>query len=440
MTLIGLTTCLSAEEEPPRESNPPSKCRVRELRSHHLVVHTDLNRLEARAVLTRLTAKLRELSNYWSRSVSTTIHCYVVADLQHWSDEQLDNAYAREVIHRVGGFATRHPSGVRIYTNGDLNVALHELVHAYCLEAFPDSGPVWYKEGMAVLLSGQYRKRAGVRADDDTLQYLRASEHRTARSISRSGDFTRSIAQLIESAVAGTLRDDEGHRSEAAEPMGRQDNARSATNSPGQQRVIDKANASYHWSWALCYFLHNNENYSEQFKQLGYAYLNAKRPRFENVFSHNEQQLEAEFRHFIRQLGPGYQVDLCRWNWDDNVKSITGASSFARVAARRGFQTTKLKVDEGVSYAVHASGTWSVGADGTPVSANGNAVGLGRLSASVLSTTQMGESFELGTDEQFTATKTGTLFLRCIDHWNELGDNRGSLRVEIRQVPSKPGP
>ena len=106
-----------------------------------------------------------------------------------------------------------------------------------------------------------------------------------------------------------------------------------------------------------------------------------------------------------------------------------------RVAARRGLQSSKLRVEKGSRYAVKAAGSWSIQPTGQQLTAVGNKDGAGRLTASVLDDTTMGEPIDL-TDGIFTATESGTLFFRCGDHWNEIGDNAGSIRVTIQKIPT----
>ena len=226
---------------------------VRVFRSQHLILHTDLERSDARKVLNQLSRKLREVASYWERSVTDPIRCYVIDDLDAWTVEELDDSYAAEVIQRVGGFATRHPSGAKMYSSSDMDVVLHEIVHAYCLEAFPSSGPDWYKEGMACLFANQ-TVQDGVQVNKEVIDYLRGAKHRTARSIFESRQFTSPIANIIQAAVDRNNSD----KKPAAE-VTTEDRAffTKSANTASEQKLIDEANASYQWSWALCYFLEN---------------------------------------------------------------------------------------------------------------------------------------------------------------------------------------
>ena len=413
--------------------------KIRILRSQHLILHTDLDRYEARKFLKRLNVKLREIASYWSRSANNPIRCYIVHDLNAWNANDLDDPYARAVIQRVGGFATRHPGGAKMYARSSLDVALHEIVHAYCLEAFPNSGPDWYKEGMACLLATNDANEAGIQADETVIDYLRTTEHRSARSIVEGREFTSPIANIIQSAVDRVASDqiDTAIEGEAIPGETKMVSKAFTKNTAKEQKLLDTANGSYRWSWALCYFLENNENYQDQFRELGKKYLTGARPRFDKVFLGNDEQLESEFKHFVRHLASGYRVDLCRWNWEDASKSITTRATMTRVAARRGLQSTKLSVAKGSQYAFETDGLWSVKSTGPKTSAEGNDAGGGRLLATVLNNTEMGATMDLSADGIFTANESGTLFLRCSDDWHEIGDNRGCIRVTIRQLQNE---
>ena len=408
---------------------------IRHLRSPQLMLHTDLERRDARKTMSRLDAKLREVSSYWSRAVSHPIECFVVADLENWSDAELDDTYAADVIRRVGGYARRcgpgHIATAKMYSSADLHIALHELVHAYCLAAFPDSGPDWYKEGMAMYFANRHRSKPEVRVDQEVVDYLRQATPRKARAIYENRDFTDPISKMIlesyQRSEARAAQDAAHDQVGGLAPTVARDSA--------TRKVLAKANESYRWSWALCHFLVHNKNYSDQFTRLGQAYLAGKRPAFEKVFAHNSHQLELEFRQFVCQFGSGYRVDLCRWNWGDSPKPV-GAEESAKftVYARRGLQTPSLQVTKGTQYAIRTDGHWSISPDGDLFGANGRTDGVGRLTAAVLTNVAMGPAIDIGLDGTFVATETGTLFFRCRDSWQELADNRGQIRVSVRRV------
>lgn len=410
---------------------------IRNLRSPYLILHTDLDRRAARKTLSRLDAKLREVSSYWSRAVSQPIECFVVVDLDNWSEAQLDDTYAAEVIRRVGGFAMRSGPGnaaaAKMYSSADLNIALHELVHAYCLAAFPDSGPDWYKEGMAVYFANLQRSKPEVRIKQEVVDYLRNATPRSARAIYEDRGFTDPITKMIRRS----FEKDEVAPNQDSQPSPDQDQVSTLVVAPDSavRQVLTKANESYRWSWALCHFLVHNENYSGQFAQLGKAYLAGKRPPFDKVFAHNSHQLELEFRQFVCELGSGYRVDLCRWNWSDAPKPMDAEKTTKfTVYARRGLQTSSLQVFKGTEYAILTDGHWSVSPDGAQLNANGRTDGVGRLTAAVLTNVAMGPAIDIGAEGTFIAADNGMLFFRCCDSWQELGDNRGHIRVSVRQV------
>jgi hypothetical protein len=188
-------------------------------------------------------------------------------------------------------------------------------------------------------------------------------------------------------------------------------------------------------SWALCYLLHHNPNYADRFRLLGNDYLTRQRGTFENLFAPMAQEIIFEYEFFLRRVDVGYRVDLCRWDWQkpclslDDEDAVTG-----RCVAARGWQTAGVRVTKGRTYAYDADGSWSTQASIGTFDANGSADGSGKLLAVVMRDFQLSEPFKLGRSGTFVAPETGSLHLRCGDAWNELGDNRGEMRVRFTHL------
>ncbi|MDG1894071.1 MAG: hypothetical protein P8J37_04100 [Fuerstiella sp.] len=69
--------------------------------------------------------------------------------------------------------------------------------------------------------------------------------------------------------------------------------------------------------------------------------------------------------------------------------------------------------------------------DSAEFSADGAPSGNGRLTGILFNDYQLGRPFDLGIDGTFTAPDNGRLLLRCRDEWNQLGDNKGTIAVEL---------
>ena len=178
-------------------------------RSPRLLVHTDLPREEAERLLVRLEATLDVVARYWGgRPLREPIECYVVADLESWSEASLPHPVVRVLIGGVGGATLGRTEGqgrqahcdAKVYASAEPGVAEHEIVHAYCLHAFGATGPDWYKEGMAEM--AQYRGAAGeVRCPPEVIDYLHGHAPLALANVVDSGQFTGAVNDSINKVV-----------------------------------------------------------------------------------------------------------------------------------------------------------------------------------------------------------------------------------------------
>jgi hypothetical protein len=201
---------------------------------------------------------------------------------------------------------------------------------------------------------------------------------------------------------------------------------------------------NYAWRWALCHMLDANPNYSARFRPLGLAYLTGAPASFAETFGPMLGEIEFEYRQFLAHVGPGYRVDLCRWDWNRTFREPTVDSPIrARVAAARGWQPSGALVHRGRNYNYSAKGTWQIGPGRDRVAADGLADGAGRLEGVIFHDYKLGEPFALSARGTLAPPADGQLFVRCRDQWNGLADNSGSMAFAIRAATaggSRPGP
>lgn len=397
--------------------------------SQHLRLNTDLAAPSARALLTRLEATLRAVSRYWGRPPARRIQCYVVDDLDRWTADELPSRFARVVLQRVGGAIDVRPIHrghhacyeAVLYATTQPGVAEHELVHAYCIQTFGRTGPEWYREGMAEIVTFRRGNQPAVRCPPELLRALHgAARGKTISEIIHGGRFTAPVSELI-------LRMDEGRSGQRLKRL-------RAWRAADDQTVL-RARESYYWAWALCYFLSNNPNYSARFQALGRGYLTGQDVRFDQVFGAVSDEMTFEFRQFIQNVENGYRVDLCHWDWTKQCSKIDcGHARSARVSAARGYQSTGLLVSAAEKYDFSTTGTWKTGKQRAAVTANGDQHRRGRLVGVVVHGGQLGEPFDLGARGSFVVPRAGRLYLRCRDNWNELSDNRGVVTVRFQRL------
>ncbi len=370
---------------------------MREIRSRHFVLRTDLSREEAADYLERLETLLEHVSAYWNRPLRGAIECHVIRDLEEIPRLSIapNGAYG---VKTFGGITLMefHQEGRRqiakgiVYSAARPEVVQHELVHAYCHQTFGRVGPVWYCEGMAEL--GRYWTPgdAAVRADPREIEYLRT--HPPA-----------SLADVTSPAQ---------------------------TTGDGWQNYASR--------WALCHFLRWNPNYSRQFRRFGQTLLAGRDASFEQTFAANSRELFFEYRLFLDQISPGYRADLCAWDWKRKFDDLRpGRMRKTGITAGRGWQPTGLSIAAGVVYDYHADGRWQIAGDSMPVGADGDPQGRGRLVGAVMNNYRLGAEFELGSKGSLQCETDGNLYLRCRTDWGKLNEDRGQIAVAFRVRPPK---
>jgi hypothetical protein len=197
---------------------------------------------------------------------------------------------------------------------------------------------------------------------------------------------------------------------------------------------VTHARREYLRSWALCYLLLHNPNYSQRFRTLGQRYMSGQSDDFPLLFAAMDREIAFEYAFFLRNIGAGYRVDLCRWDWNKRFRELKRSESMvARVAAARGFQASGLNVVEGESYSYESQGTWSLSQTETPTTADGRN-SAGALVGVVLHDFVLSEPFELGARGTFVAPRSGQLYLRCNESFNQIQDNRGSIDVKLADL------
>lgn len=367
-------------------------CAVRDFRSCHFLVHTDLPAAEARQRVERLEAMLRQVSAYWGRPMQGVIECYVVRDIATFPKAAMEPAGAAAIVAPGGVTVMRTATDGRrylaksvVYANARPEVAQHEAVHAYCHHTFGRIGPVWYSEGMAEMGHYWAERGSAVRADARELEYLHAHP-------------PKSIPEIV------SLNQASGD---------------------GWQ--------SYAPRWALCHFLLNHPAYSGPFAVLGQGYLTGKDVSFEQTYGGVSRELAFEFALFIDHIAVGYRVDLCVWDWSRKFAAPpAGRTLTAAVAAGRGWQPTGLTVAPATQLGYAASGRWRLGAGAGDVDAGGDAQGRGRLVGALLNDYRLGPEFELGVKGTAQLASGGDLYLRCRNDWHALAGDSGRIIVKLK--------
>lgn len=399
------------------------------LRSAHFALHTDLPRDAAQQTLARMETAIKAAEKHWQCPSRGQIACYVVDDLAHWPDSALPHPLARIWVGGVGGatiaefVGTGRARRVRatVYAVPRRGVVEHEVIHAYCYQTFGEAGPEWYKEGMAQSVSfvGQEGNETG--CPRELVHSLDKTSSASVKQVIQAGQFTGGISDAF-----GTMLADRRNQ-HAHVPL--------SDWTVQHAESIQRVEQHYLRSWALCYMLLSNPNYSTRFRALGGSYVTHSGQSFEGIFASVSDELAFEYAFFLQHMDVGYRVDLCHWDWDKRFRlldapELRGTAS-VRIEAARGYQASGLTVVAGQSYAYASSGAWGTSRDTSTTCANGDAEGKGRIMAVVLDAFRLSEPFELGSTGTFQASCSGNLYLRCRDHWNQLHDNHGAIQIRF---------
>jgi hypothetical protein len=400
--------------------------------SKRLLVHTDLPRDEAIALVKRLEATLDVAATYWVRPSRQVIECYVVHNLAKWPDSALPHPLARILVGGVGGGTIGMPMQIgkrttlkaEVYASTQPGIAEHEAVHAYCTQAFGAVGPDWYKEGMAELAYYGRKRQQGVGCPQVVIDTLRQGRLRSLNDIVNRGRFTGALATSVDDLLS---------RNKRTEEAGTQVSLAHWT--AVHADAVKEARHAYHWSWALCHLLCHNPNYAPRFRALGRAYLTNHPSTFEQHFGAVAREISFEYRFFVQHMDVGYRVDLCAWDWKTRFREMDLRGTFsARVHADRGYQASGLQLSKGQRYRFRGTGQWTTVPNRPACLASGDADGRGKLVGVVMHEHELGEPFDLGAEGQFTAAGDGKLYLRCDDAWNELADNEGAITVRFERA------
>jgi hypothetical protein len=423
LKLGALLAAILAFQPAPLEAAENSKVAV--YNSRHFELHTDLAAAPAGQMLDRMEAMLKVAEDHWRGSPKGKICCYLVQSQENWTDSQLPHPLARisvsgvggaTVSDNVGGPRTRS-FGATIYASMTPGVVEHEVIHAYCLQAFGTTGPEWFKEGMAEVMAFRGDGAASVQYPPERLEELRKLSPRSVVQVVCADAMTNRIGQSLEAMLA--------RRADARAQVALSQWTESDSQNTRQARQ------DYLWAWALCHFLTYNPNYSTRFRQLGESYLLGRDDSFERVFGPMGREMDFEYRFFLDHVAPGFRPDLCAWDWGSRFRTpAEGETVRRRVQAARGWQPSGLVLTANRRYAYRAEGAWSTRGEGPLGSADGGAH-RGRLVGAILSDYRLGEPFLLGAEGTFTAPAAGNLYLRCADEWDRIGDNRGEVTVHL---------
>ncbi len=297
------------------------------------------------------------------------------------------------------------------------HLMLHEGTHCFMESFLGGCGPPWYMEGIAELLA-THRWQDG-KLELNCFPASREEVPMWGRiKIVKDGFAARHAKTL-----AGVLQyGPQAHRQ--TEP--------------------------YAWCWAAAVLLDRHPRYQRRFRQM--AKLVRQRDftdRFVQSIGDDWDDLAEEWQVFVADLEYGYDVPRAAIDFAPG-KPLPAAGATVSVAADRGWQPSGLRLEGGRTYRLRASGryqvadrpqTWWCEPGGVSIRYyHGRPLGVLLAAIRPDPPRPPGPSpfiapIAVGLGTAITPKHSGTLYLRINDSAAELGDNAGTLSVEIQREP-----
>jgi hypothetical protein len=303
------------------------------------------------------------------------------------------------------------------------HLLLHEGTHCFMFRWLGGAGPPWYMEGMAELLAThdwrEKRLTLGVmpRNKDDFPYWGRVRIVRDEYAAGRG----MTLADVMRYDSHAHLR-----------------------------------NEPYGWCWAAAAFLDEHPHTQAAFRDL----KNETRDRSIDF----SRRLEEKLAPHWREINDDWQVFVidCDYGYDfaraaavrKEAVPLPPGGATVELATNRGWQSTGYKLAAGKTYSLAASGRYSVGGSAEkpwPCEAGGitlryhNDQPLGMLIAAVADergtlAPRLTDKRSVGLGSTLTPTESGVLYLSINEAASGLADNRGTLRVEIREGEAPAAP
>jgi hypothetical protein len=217
---------------------------------------------------------------------------------------------------------------------------------------------------------------------------------------------------------------------------------------------------SYAWVWAATTLLNKHPRYRDEFQVLQQrAHGQNIDELWEKFSQRHAATLDLDFQQFVADVVYGYDWERTALEFQSGKPFPQGVHS-ARVAVRaeRGWQSTKIEVQQGQTYRITAQGKALLRREPEPwpSEANGitlryqSGIPLGTLLGAIIPAQRDQESqliiqnqsqtasfmqpIVLGKSSEFTAPRMGTLYLKINDSAAEISDNQQGYEVEILRL------
>jgi hypothetical protein len=293
------------------------------------------------------------------------------------------------------------------------HLLLHEMTHGFMYTRLRTGAPPWYLEGIAELLATH-------RLADGKLEM-----NYFPRRKEETPDWGR--IKLVEEGFA--KGDAPFFKQVLALP-------------PEAHLKVE----NYAWCWAAAALLDGHPRYRQRFRQVARELAQPEfDERFRQMYAEDWLDLAEEWQLFVGWMEYGYDLQRAAADFQPGEPLPAGGAKIT-LAADRGWQSTRLRLEVGKPYRLRAAGRFEVAQEPQPWISEAGGVSiryykkapLGILCAAVRPELRDEDSVSsffraefIGLEQTIRPAETGTLYLRINDSNAELSDNRGELQVEV---------
>lgn len=302
------------------------------------------------------------------------------------------------------------------------HLMIHEGTHCYTMAVPGVRPPIWYLEGIAELFGTHQMDRTGEAEfrvmPEDRSPYVGFGRIEMIRNAIDAGE-SRSVDGLVSLSDADFAESQED---------------------------------PYAWSWAFCKFLDANPNYQDRFRTLAHNVVGREFYRIlAEEFETDRRELDIEWELFSRSIEYGYDIERSAIAFLRGEPLPADSSIAVDVAADRGWTSSGVWLEAGRNYDIAAEGEVVLANEPEPWISQPNGVSIryasgkpiGRVLGVVINTASRLdgtpaaplEVLDIGANRALEPTRSGTLYLRVNDFWNELADNSGKYRITIHARP-----
>lgn len=394
---------------------------IRRIESDHLILFTDLPSSDE---IDALPSLFDQAFDQWCDYFSIDAEAHVEWRLTGYLIHKVDT------FRRAGLFPDDLPNFLHGYQRGwemwlyeqpsdyyRRHLLLHEGTHGIMYTLLGSAGPPWYMEGVAELLATHRLQEEQLVLNvfpDNKAEVPYWGRVKIVRDAIRANQ-----AMTLESILAYDAR---AHR--RLQPYG--------------------------WCWAASVFFQQHPLSREAFASLPKRVTTPDfNEHFHGALEEEWEKLREDWQLFVLHIDYGYDIQRAAVDYREG-EPLPPTGREVIVQVDRGWQSSALFLEEGVTYEITASGSYQVAeqprpwisepggvtlryVDGRPLGLLLGAVRDGVSPSGTITPLANGQT--LGLSSTLTPETSGTLYLRINDSPAELDDNAGQLTVHIERVP-----